>query len=40
MFDSMMGLRSDFELIRVQLLERPTLPTLPETLSALMAEET
>jgi len=35
-----MGLRSDFGPIRVQLLGRPTLPTLSETLSALMAEET
>ncbi|CAN6321841.1 unnamed protein product [Urochloa humidicola] len=40
MFDFVMGLRSDFEPIRVQLLGRPTLPTLSETLSALMAEET
>ncbi|CAN6216076.1 unnamed protein product [Urochloa humidicola] len=40
MFDFMMGLRSDFEPIRVQLLGRPILPTLSETLSALMAEET
>ncbi|CAN6288509.1 unnamed protein product [Urochloa humidicola] len=40
MFDFVMGLRSEFEPIRVQLLWRPTLPTLSETLSALMAEET
>ncbi|CAN6310327.1 unnamed protein product [Urochloa humidicola] len=40
LFDFVMGLRSDFEPIRVQLLGRPTLPTLSETLSALMAEET
>ncbi|CAO2147225.1 unnamed protein product [Urochloa humidicola] len=40
MFDFVMGLRSDFEPLRVQLLGRPTLPTLAETLSALMAEET
>ncbi|CAL4970183.1 unnamed protein product [Urochloa decumbens] len=40
MFDFVMGLRSDFEPLRVQLLGRPTLPTLSETLSALMAEET
>ncbi|CAL4924574.1 unnamed protein product [Urochloa decumbens] len=39
-FDFMMGLRSDFEPIRVQILGRPTLPTLSETLSALLAEET
>ncbi|CAN6338436.1 unnamed protein product [Urochloa humidicola] len=37
MFDFVMGLRSDFEPIRVQVLGRPTLPTLSET---LMAEET
>ena len=40
MFDFVMGLRSEFEPIRVQLLGRPTLPTLSETLSALLAEET
>ncbi|XP_022679406.1 uncharacterized protein LOC111256097 [Setaria italica] len=40
MFDFVMGLRSEFEPIRVQLLGRPTLPTLSEALSALMAEET
>jgi hypothetical protein len=40
MFDFVMGLRSEFEPIRVQLLGRPTLPTLAEALSALMAEET
>jgi hypothetical protein len=40
MFDFVMGLRSDFEPIRVQLLGRPTLPTLSETLSTLMVEET
>jgi hypothetical protein len=40
MFDFVMGLRFDFELIRVQLLGRPTLPALAETLSVLIAEET
>ncbi|XP_066345762.1 uncharacterized protein [Miscanthus floridulus] len=40
MFDFVMGLRSEFEPIRVQLLGRPTLPTLSEALSALIAEET
>jgi hypothetical protein len=40
MFDFVMGLRSKFEPIRVQLLGRPTLPTLSEALSALIAEET
>ncbi|CAO2168218.1 unnamed protein product [Urochloa humidicola] len=40
MFDFVMGLRSDFEPIRIQLLGRPILPTLSETLCALMAEET
>jgi len=40
MFDFVMGLLSEFEPICVQLLGRPTLPTLAETLSALIAEET
>jgi hypothetical protein len=40
MFDFVMGRRSDFKPIHVQLLGRPTLPTLSEALSALIAEET
>jgi hypothetical protein len=40
MFDFVMGLRSEFEPIRVQLLGRPTLPILSEALSALIVEET
>ncbi|KAJ1267443.1 hypothetical protein BS78_07G056200 [Paspalum vaginatum] len=35
-----MGLRSEFEPIRAQLLGRPTLPTMAEALSAVIAEET
>jgi hypothetical protein len=40
MFDFVMGLRLEFEPLRVQLLGRPTLPTLSEAVSALIAEET
>jgi hypothetical protein len=40
MFDFVMGLRPEFEPLRVQLLGRPTLPTLSEAVSALIAEET
>jgi hypothetical protein len=40
MFDFVMGRRYGFEPIHVQLLGRPTLPTLSEALSALIAEET
>ncbi|WVZ93136.1 hypothetical protein U9M48_039142 [Paspalum notatum var. saurae] len=40
MFHFVMGLRSEFEPIRAQLLGRPTLPTMAEALSAVIAEET
>jgi hypothetical protein len=40
MFDFVMGLRSEFEPLRVQLLGRPTLPTLSEVVLCLIAEET
>jgi hypothetical protein len=39
-FHFMMGLRSEFEPIRAQLLGRPTLPSMAEALSAVLAEET
>lgn len=32
-----MGLRSEFKLIRAQLLGRPTLPTMAKALSAVLA---
>ena len=37
MFDFVMGLRSEFEPLRAQLLGRPILPTMSEALSALIA---
>jgi hypothetical protein len=40
MFDFVMGLRPEFEPLRVQLLGRPTLPMLFEAVLALIAEET
>lgn len=40
MFHFVMGLRSEFEPIRAQLLGRSTLPTMAEALSAVIAEET
>uniref|UniRef100_A0A0A9H6R7 CCHC-type domain-containing protein n=1 Tax=Arundo donax TaxID=35708 RepID=A0A0A9H6R7_ARUDO len=40
MFQFVMGLRSEFEPIRAQLLGRTTLPTMTEALSAVSAEET
>ena len=40
MFHFVMGLRSEFEPIRAQLLGRSTLPTMTEALSAVIAEET
>ncbi|KAJ1283349.1 hypothetical protein BS78_03G121800 [Paspalum vaginatum] len=40
MFHFVMGLRSDFEPLRAQLLGRPTPPTMTEALSAAIAEET
>lgn len=39
-FQFVMGLRSEFEPIRAQLLGRATLPTMTEALSAVSAEET
>lgn len=40
MFHFVMGLRSEFEPIRAQLLGRSVLPTMTEALSAVIAEET
>ena len=40
MFHFVMGLRSEFEPIRAQLLGHSTLPIMAEALSAVIAEET